>query len=77
MASFKINFNFPRFQGGPTYVFKGGVRSNLSQGDRINLKSYRTCDKYWTPVPPLDPRNYHAFYSSTAILFLDVYFHLS
>ena len=27
MASFKVDINCPRFQGGPTYVFqKGGVK---------------------------------------------------
>ena len=24
MTSFKVNFNFPKFQGGPTYVIQGG-----------------------------------------------------
>ena len=51
------NFNFPRFQGGPTYVFQEGL-SNFFQGGVVELLIDRICDLYWTPIPPLDPRNY-------------------
>ena len=47
VTSFKVNFNFLKFQG--------------AQGGGVPLLSDRTYDLYWTPVPALDPRNYHEF----------------
>ena len=56
-------FHFPKFQGGPTYIIHGGggVRQTFFQGGGVQFLSNRTCDLYLTPVPALDPRNYHEF----------------
>ena len=71
-------FHFPKFQGGPTYVIQGGGgRQTFYQGSGVQLLSDRTCDLYWIHIPGLDPRNYHEFQSTTAILSLTVYFRLS
>ena len=53
-------FYCPKFKGGPTYVIQGG-RQTFYQGSGVQLLSDRTCDLYWTPIPALDPRNYHEF----------------
>ena len=64
VSSFKVNYKFPKFQGG------GGVQHMLSrgggfklffQGDGVQLLSDRTYDLYWAPFPALDPRNNHEF----------------
>ena len=63
VTSFKVNFNFQKFQGGPTYVIRawGGGRQTFFQGGGVQLLSDRTYDLYWTPVSSLDPSNYHEF----------------
>ena len=60
----QINLNFPKFQGGPTYVIWGGggrVRQTFFQGGGVQLLSDRTYDLYWTPVPAPELRNYQEF----------------
>ena len=58
-------FHFPKFQGGPSYIIHGGGggggRQTFFKGVGVQLLSDRTCDLYLTPVPALDPRNYHEF----------------
>ena len=66
MTSFKVNFNFPKFQGGGgiqhmLFRGRGGASNFFFQGGGVQLLSDRTYDLYWTPVPVLDPRNYHEF----------------
>ena len=56
---------------------RGGGRQTFFQGGGVQLLSDRTCDLYWTPVPALDPRNYHEFESTTANISLAAYFRLS
>ena len=64
-------FHFPKFQGGPSYIIHasmgggggkgGGGRQTFLKGVGVQLLRDRTCDLYLTPVPALDPRNYHKF----------------
>ena len=65
VTSFKVNYNFPKFQGCPTYVIQGGGRGrgalNFFQGGGVQLLSDRTYDLYWTPVSTLDLSNYQEF----------------
>ena len=78
VTSFKVNFNFPKFQGGPAYVIQGGGGcQTFFQWDGVQLLSNRTYDLYWTPVPALDPCSCHEFYSTMANFSLAVYFRLS
>ena len=82
VTSFKVNFKFPKFQGGggPTYVIQGGGGGGVklfSNGIGVQLLSDRTHDLYCTPIPALDPCNCHEFYSTTANFYLAVYFRLS
>ena len=58
-----FTFRNSRGGGGPKYVIqgRGGGRQTFYQGSGVQLLSDRTCDLYWTPIPPLDPRNYHEF----------------
>ena len=77
VTSFKVNLNFPKFQGVQHMLsgVGGGGRQTFFQGDGVQLLSDRTYDLYWTPVP--DPRNFQEFQWTTVILFLAVYFRLS
>ena len=43
------------------YPGGGGGHQTFFQGGGVQLLSDRTCDLYWTPVPALDPCNYHEF----------------
>ena len=56
-------FHFPKFQGVQHMLFGGGGggRQTFYQGSGVQLLSDRSCDLYWTPIPTLDPRNYHEF----------------
>ena len=78
VTSFKVNFNFQKFQGCPMYVIRGvGGGQTFFQGSGVQLLSDRTYDLYWTPVSTLDLSNYLESYSTAAILSLAVYFYLS
>ena len=73
MTSFKVNFNFPKFQGGSNICYPGGGGGGVKlflQWGGVQLLSDRTYDLYWTPVPDLDPCNFHEFNSTTANLSL-------
>ena len=65
VTSFKVNFSFPKFQGGGVqHMLSGGGEGGVkffSKGGGVQLLSDRTYDLYWTPVPALDPRNYQRF----------------
>ena len=69
MASFKVNFNFPRFQGDPTYAFQGMGDQTFFLGGQVQLLIDSTCDLYLTTVLPSDPHNYHNIFSTTVFLF--------
>ena len=54
--------------GGQTYFQGGGVE--------LLIDRTKSCNLNLTPVPPLDPRNYHEFYLTMRILFLAVFHHV-
>ena len=56
VTSFKVNFNFPKFQGVQhIYYPGGGGRQTFFQGGGVQLLSDRTYNLYWTPIHGLDP----------------------
>ena len=65
VTSFKVNYNFPKFQGVQHMLSGGGGGGGgvklFFRGGGVQLLSDRTYDLYWTPVPALDPRNYQEF----------------
>ena len=62
VTSFKVNLNFPKFQGVQHMLSGvGGGRQTFFQGNGVQLLSDRTYDLYWTPVPAPDPRNFQEF----------------
>ena len=69
VTSFKVNFNFPKFQGVQHMLSRGEGRQTFFQGGGVQLLSDRTYDLYWTPVPSLDPGNYHEFETTMVILY--------
>ena len=60
VTSFKVNLNFPKFQG-VQHMLSGGGRQTFFQVGGVQLLRDRTYDLYWTPVPALDPRSYQEF----------------
>ena len=64
MTSFKVNFNFPKFQGVQHMLSRGvGVsgRQTFFQGSGVQMLSDGTHDLYWTPNDALDLHYYHEF----------------
>ena len=62
VTSFKVNLNFPKFQGVQHMLSGGGGGgSNFFPRAGVQLLSDRTYGLYWTPVPAPDPRNYQEF----------------
>ena len=52
------SFTFRNSSGVQHMLSRGGGQT-FYQGSGVQLLSDRTCDLYWTPVPALDPHNYH------------------
>ena len=71
MVYFKENYNFPRFQSGPTFSRGGG--SNIFQGDPtfsrgvLMLETHRTCDFPGVVSGPLSP-------SGSAHVYIELFF---
>ena len=66
VTSFKVNLNFPKFQGVQHMLLGGGGGGGrrvdlFFQGGGVQLLSNRTYGMYWTPVPAPDPHNYQGF----------------
>ena len=63
VTSFKVNLNFPKFQGVKLLLSLGGGRGRQTsfQGGGVQLLSDRTYDLYWTSVPAPDTRSYQEF----------------
>ena len=55
------SFTFRNSRGVQHMLFRGGERQTFYQGSGVQLLSDRTCDLYWTPIPALDPHDYHVF----------------